>query len=134
MNSITLRYNDINGTNLAVSGTTSSSSTTLTGASSAYLTDIAVGDLITDGVQIRQVATVTSDTAATVTVAPYPVWSGTTIKKLPVQTFNALRVKGFDPVDDLQQHPGLQQEGRDGSIVQQNISIIRHFIVTLGVM
>lgn len=135
MTSITLRYYDINGGNVALTGTVSSSGTALTGSGTAFLTELVVDDLVTDSAgQIRQVATITNDTSATVTVAPSPAWSGTSIKSLQKQAFNALLVKGFDPVDDIEQHPGIVQSGVDGSLVQQNLSIRRHFVITLGVL
>lgn len=50
------------------------------------------------------------------------------------QTFDALRVKGVDPSDNLEQFPGVIFKAVDGSYVQPTIGTRRHFNIDLGVL
>ena len=50
------------------------------------------------------------------------------------QTFQALKVKGFDPVDDLEEFPGIQFVARDSGLIQKNILLRRHFTIELGTL
>jgi len=49
------------------------------------------------------------------------------------QTFNALSVKGFDPIDDVQDFPDILHEIIDGSLIHQTIGVRRHFTIVLSV-
>ena len=49
-------------------------------------------------------------------------------------TFSALRVKGFDPVDDLMDFPDVVHEIVDGTLIHQTIGVRRRFTVELGVL
>ena len=50
------------------------------------------------------------------------------------RTFSALRVKGFDPVDDLEDYPNIVHQIIDGSLLHQTVGIRRNFTVELGVL
>lgn len=50
------------------------------------------------------------------------------------RTINALRVKGFDPVDDLLDFPNLVHKIVDGSLLHQTIGFRRKFTIELGVI
>jgi hypothetical protein len=138
MVSITLYYDDINGNNIALTGTLSNTGTTINGVGTLFDAgghEISVGTVIkgSDG-QLARVTSIIDDTTAVVAVAPSPPWVTLSCTKLYQQTFQALIVKGFDPVDDLEEFPGLQHPARDGSIVQQNLKIRRHIVVELGAL
>ena len=50
------------------------------------------------------------------------------------QAFDALRVKGADPTDDLESFPGVSFRAVDGSYVQPTVGTRRHFQIELGVL
>jgi len=50
------------------------------------------------------------------------------------RTFNPLRVKGFDPIDDLSDYPNVVHEIVDGSLIHQTVGIRRNFTIELGVL
>ena len=52
--------------------------TSLTGTATAFTTELKVGDYVTVGTELRQIATITNDTTATVSVAFTPTASGLT--------------------------------------------------------
>ena len=49
------------------------------------------------------------------------------------QSFNALSVKGFDPVDDYEDFPNIIHPIIDGNLIHQTIGIRRTFTVELSV-
>jgi hypothetical protein len=61
-------------------------------------------------------------------------WYDNTTGASNQQTFQALKVKGFDPVDDLEEFPGVQFVARGSGLVQQNILLRRHFTIELGTL
>ena len=50
------------------------------------------------------------------------------------RSFLALRVKGFDPVDDLLDYPDVIHNIVDGSLLHQSIGVRRKFTIELGVI
>ncbi len=68
-----------------IRGTVSSSTTTLTGTNSHFTVDLAVGDWVYDAasplVIPTQITVITSDTSATVAVAPTTAYSGSTLSR-----------------------------------------------------
>ena len=50
-----------------------------------------------------------------------------------VQTFKALSVKGFDPVDRVSDFPGVVHSIIDGSLIHQTIGVRREFVVVIAV-
>jgi len=68
-----------------LSGTVSSSTTTLTGTNTKFTTQLNVGDWVNDAaspaVIPTQIATISSDTSATVVVAPTTAYSGSTLTR-----------------------------------------------------
>jgi hypothetical protein len=69
-----------------LSGTVSSSTTTLTGTSTHFTTELTVGDWVQDGAAASsviacQIATIGSDSSATVAVAPTTAYSGSTLTR-----------------------------------------------------
>lgn len=48
--------------------------------------------------------------------------------------FNALKVKGFDPVDSVGSFPDILHRVLDGSLIEQNIGIKRSFTLEIGVV
>ncbi len=68
-----------------IRGTVTSSTTTLTGTSTHFTVDLNVGDWVNDAASPAvipcQIATITSDTAATVVVAPTTGYSGSTLTR-----------------------------------------------------
>lgn len=74
-----------NGTIPVESGTVATTGTTALVGTDTYFTDYAVGDKITvDGETVRTIATITSDTALTVTVAFSNTASGKTFTRKPI--------------------------------------------------
>lgn len=66
---------------LSLTGTASSSGTTVTGTSTTFVADLRVGSRIVVGNQVRTVATITSDTSLTTDTAFSPALSGATVLK-----------------------------------------------------
>lgn len=132
---ITLYYDDINGNNVAFSSALTSAPTEVSAASAGTFVSGDLGKIIkgSDG-QLTRITMYADSQDVLVTPDPSPAWVSMTCTKLYQQTFQALIVKGFDPVDDLEEFPGLQHPARDGSIVQQNLKIRRHIVVELGVL
>jgi len=50
------------------------------------------------------------------------------------ETFSPLRVKGFDPIDSLEDYPDMLHEIVDGSLIHQTVGIRRSFTIELGVV
>lgn len=66
---------------VALTGTASSSGTTVTGTSTTFTADLRVGSVIIVGGQVRKVATIASDTSLTTDTAFSPALSGATLLK-----------------------------------------------------
>lgn len=46
--------------------------------------------------------------------------------------FTALKVKGFDPIDNVENYPDLLHPILDGSFIEQNIGMRRHFEIEIS--
>jgi hypothetical protein len=82
----------------AVTGTASSSGTTVTGTSTLFTTELNVGSVIVVGAQVRTVTAIASDTSLTTDIAFSPALSGSTITKSMevIVALGQLRTKDSD--------------------------------------